>query len=343
MAPRCWQWPVFSFKGCSHPAAASLQLLLAGDIETNPGPYTCPICDTRITSSRAGGGSVCCNSCKRWIHLRCTTLNTLTDYTRNWTCLLCHNTHPQQAPTPQAPPVRPTQLTTRTGPQTQLPTPPTPPPPTNNHQTPPPNRPRNPTDNTNIPRNERRNINILQLNIDGIRNKHMELKHFMHQHRIHIAMIQETKLKHTHRTPNIPNYTAIRQDRQHGEGGGLITYIHHNTPYIESTEHIRTLTQVDRHTELQAFEIKTGHNKQITLINTYIPPEHSPGLPVNYTITLQALNNLPNILLGGDFNAKHTDWYTPQDNTQRGEEICAQLDQLYILNNTDTHSTSSKL
>ena len=166
----------------------------------------------------------------------------------------------------------------------------------------------------------------------------MELKHFMHQHRIHIAMIQETKLKHTHRTPNIPNYTAIRQDRQHGEGGGLITYIHHNTPYIESTEHIRTLTQVDRHTELQAFEIKTGHNKQITLINTYIPPEHSPGLPVNYTITLQALNNLPNILLGGDFNAKHTDWYTHQDNTQRGEEICTQLDQLYILNNTDTHT-----
>ena len=94
VAPRCWQWPVFSFKGCSYPAAAFLQLLLAGDIETNPGPYTCPICDTHITSSRAGGGSVCCNSCRRWIHLRCTTLNTLTDYTRNWTCLLCHNTHP---------------------------------------------------------------------------------------------------------------------------------------------------------------------------------------------------------------------------------------------------------
>ena len=73
-------------------------------------------------------------------------------------------------------------------------------------------------------------------------------------------MIQETKLNHTHRTPNIPNYTAIRQDRQHGEGGGLITYMHHNTPYIEQTQQIRTLTQVNRHTEIQAFKIKAGYN-----------------------------------------------------------------------------------
>lgn len=202
----------------------------------------------------------------------------------------------------------------------------------NNHLNAPQHNPRNTS------RNNKRNINILQLNIDGIRNKHLELKHFLHKHKIHIAIIQETKLRHTHKTPNIPNFTAIRQDRQHGEGGGLITYIHHNLSYIEKTQHIRTITQVDRHTELQAFNIKTGHNKHITIINTYIPPEHSPGLPANYMIRLQALNTLPNILLGGDFNAKHTDWYIHQDSTQRGRDICTQLDQLYILNNTNSHT-----
>ena len=181
-------------------------------------------------------------------------------------------------------------------------------------------------------------MNILQLNIDGIRNKFLELKHYMHKHKFHIAILQETKLKHTQKTPRIPNYTAIRQDRQHGEGGGLITYINHNISYIEKTQHIRTLIQADRHTELQAFNIKTGHNKHITIINTYIPPEHSPGLPAHYTVRLQELNTLPDILLGGDFNAKHTDWYAHQDITQRGTDIITQLDQLYILNNTEMHT-----
>ena len=169
MAPRSWQWPVFSTKGYRSPASVSLQLLLAGDIETNPGPHTCPICTTRITASRAGGGSVCCNSCGRWIHLRCTTLNTLTDYTINWNCYLCHSTRNQQAPIPQASPVRPAQpaattATTNspaTGPQTQIPNHPTSPT-TNNPRTTPPNRLTNPTQRTNILRNERRNINILR-------------------------------------------------------------------------------------------------------------------------------------------------------------------------------------
>ena len=350
--PSCWLWPVFSLMGYRNPATVPLQLLLAGDIETNPGPYTCPICSTQRTSSRAGGGSVRCSSCGEWIHLRCTTLNRSSNYTMNWICTPCQNTYTQQASTPHASPIRPTQhiaanqtqdpmtqpptqpqsphtpIHSPTSPQTRLPQP-------HNRHTP---SPTHNTRNNNIPRNERRNINVLQLNIDGLRNKHIALKHFLHKHRIHIALIQETKLKHTHKTPTIPNYTPIRQDRQHGEGGGLITYIHHNISYIEKTQHIRTLTHADRHTELQAFYIKTGHDKQITIINTYIPPEHSPGLPPNYTIRLHSLNTLQDILLGGDFNAKHTDWYTQQTNTQRGEEICTQLDQLHILNNTDSHT-----
>ena len=68
--------------------------------------------------------------------------------------------------------------------------------------------------------NRQKAINISQCNINDKR-KHQELKHFMHYHNIHIGIIQETELQYRHKTPTIPNYTAIRYDRQHGQGGGL--------------------------------------------------------------------------------------------------------------------------
>ena len=64
------------------------------------------------------------------------------------------------------------------------------------------------------------NINILQLNIVGIRNKIEQLTHFMHTNNKHITLLQETKLRQTHKTP-------LRRDRRQGEGGGLITFIRH--------------------------------------------------------------------------------------------------------------------
>lgn len=147
---------------------------------------------------------------------------------------------------------------------------------------------------------------------------------------------------HTYTTPSIPNYTTVRQDRHHAKVEGPITYIHHSISYIEKTQHIRTLAQVDRHTELQAFMIKTNYNKHITLINTCIPPEHSSGIPANYTWRLLGLNPLPNINLGEISMPKHR-LVRPINHvqTQKGTEISTQLDQLYILNNTDIHLTSS--
>ncbi|KAF2365318.1 Reverse transcriptase domain [Trinorchestia longiramus] len=145
----------------------------------------------------------------------------------------------------------------------------------------------------------------------------MELQHYMLKHHIHVALIQETKLQHQHRTSTIPNYSVIRQDRQHGEGGELITYIHHNINYIDMSWTTHNLLRINRHTERQSFELETGTNNDITTINAYIPPDTSLTLPAGYKPNLHALNTHRNIILCGDFDIKHCSWFTQQQNNTR--------------------------
>jgi len=58
-----------------------LIIILAGDIETNPGPraaniFPCGLCDRPVTWSREG---ICCDNCSIWHHRSCIELCT-TDY-----------------------------------------------------------------------------------------------------------------------------------------------------------------------------------------------------------------------------------------------------------------------
>ena len=63
------------------------------------------------------------------------------------------------------------------------------------------------------------NIVILQININGIRNKIDELKNLVHNTQPDIITIQETKLTQKTKTPKIPHYTTIRTDREPTRGG----------------------------------------------------------------------------------------------------------------------------
>ena len=76
-------------------------ILLAGDVETNPGPiYICDLCTNHITNRQT---SILCNSTPpHWIHKNCTN-TTLAQYRGNphWTCHFTqsvprqpHNLHP---------------------------------------------------------------------------------------------------------------------------------------------------------------------------------------------------------------------------------------------------------
>ena len=176
-------------------------------------------------------------------------------------------------------------------------------------------------------------MNILQLNVDHLWAKSAQLGDFIHKHNIHIALIQETKLRHRDTTPTFPNYSHIRTDRPDGQGGGLISYIHKDILYRDTTQTTQSLFQNDTTLEIQSLSVNSGHKQELNLFNLYIPPV-SDTVPGHYKPQLLPLTQIPNTIIAGDFNAKNTAWYTQNTDDPRGIEIESQTNNMYILNDT---------
>ena len=62
-----------------------------------------------------------------------------------------------------------------------------------------------------------RGLRVLQLNINGLRNKTSELSCILAEYQIDVALIQETKLDQITRDPSIPGYSMVRKDRDSNE------------------------------------------------------------------------------------------------------------------------------
>ena len=114
-----------------------------------------------------------------------------------------------------------------------------------------------------------RNLIILQVNINGLRNKLEELKLFIQDTHSDIITIQETKLTPKAQTPKIHNFTAVHTDRFHNAGGGLITLIRYNTRF--TTTDIPSAINT-HNTELQMVKVHINNTKHITIANIHIPP-----------------------------------------------------------------------
>ena len=140
-------------------------------------------------------------------------------------------------------------------------------------------------------------LKILQLNINGIKNKLTELTNFIYNHNIKVVVLQETKLSPNSNTPSIPNFTLIRRDREK-EGGGLAIFIHKSIQFTD-IPNIHT----DNHTEAIAIEIGN-----ISLINIYIPPTSS--CESGYQPTLQPYFSHGDALILGDINAHDQLWHS---------------------------------
>ena len=65
----------------------------------------------------------------------------------------------------------------------------------------------------------------------GIGSKQTELSIFLEAHNVKVAAIQESKLTAKSRSPNIQNYTVVRQDRRLGPGGCLLFFIHNSVSF----------------------------------------------------------------------------------------------------------------
>jgi len=174
-----------------------------------------------------------------------------------------------------------------------------------------------------------KNLKILQLNINGIKNKITELRHFLNEEDIDVAVIQETKLHPSSKTPSIPNYSFTRQDRQISNlnksktiGGGLITYIKQNIPYTKTASY--TLPDI----ESQTITLPLTQSKNLIITNLYIP-QRNPTTNLqtedaNISTFFNRLTNIPNSLIAGDINAHSQLWHSPTPD-HRGDVITSLL------------------
>ncbi|KAH7716799.1 hypothetical protein AAVH_15748 [Aphelenchoides avenae] len=99
--------------------------------------------------------------------------------------------------------------------------------------------------------NTPRDFAVLQLNVNGLKNKAKELEALLTERNILVAVLQETKLGPKQKTPKFSNYTIVRKDRT-THGGGLAILVHHRLVFTE-----RALVEVpgDAHLEQMAVDL----------------------------------------------------------------------------------------
>ena len=173
-------------------------------------------------------------------------------------------------------------------------------------------------------------LRILQWNADGLKSKSDELAIQLKSLDIDIAVIQETWLSSSDRTPVIPNYGAIREDRRANiKRGGLIFYIKKSLPY-DAAGYITNLGH-----EISKIRVRLARNKWLSLTNLYIPPPHSIGQEIKFDPNL--IPHSASSIICGDFNAHHPTWDNIQPEDKRGNQLFewASANNLTVLNNSE--------
>ena len=146
---------------------------------------------------------------------------------------------------------------------------------------------------------------ILQFNANGIGNKQVELGEFLEQHKVKVAVIQESKLTLNFRTPNIQNFTTVRKDRHRSQGGGLLTLIHKSIQFSRRPD--SPDNRAGPHLEELSITAKLG-NTYLIITKVYIPPACS--CTGGHNPSLDHLMMTTDILILGNFNAHHSSWYS---------------------------------
>jgi hypothetical protein len=139
----------------------------------------------------------------------------------------------------------------------------------------------------------------------------------------------------TSKTPILPNYTPIRLDRTHREGGGLITYIRNDITFTNITIPPNINKQT---TEVQTTKIHLSNHKHIHITNIYIPPRdcNTPNTDNDITNCLIYSTSLTNSIITADINAHHRAWYSPTTD-HRGTLIAdIVLNSNHLILNQDT-------
>ena len=146
-------------------------------------------------------------------------------------------------------------------------------------------------------------FNVLQLNANRIGKK------------VKVAVIQVSKLSPKSKNPCIQNYTTVRKDHSHGQGGGLLIFIHSSITFSKQPSSPESLS--DPQLEELSIKAELGNTKLI-ISNVYIPPASSSSN--GYHSSIEHFLTAPDTLILDDFNAHHPSWYSRSTDT-RGRKM----------------------
>ena len=182
-----------------------MHVTVSGDIELNPGPTNCSVCNKVIARNHR---ALSCDQCTLWCHMKCGQVK-LRKYKRlqqmdqfNWVCPACFLT---ALPFADAQTLNTSNLSN-----------------TSANSLPEFIKSRNDDD---------REILIMHLNISGIQNKFEEVKQLMKEFKAQVLFLTETKIDATYPTAQfkISGYDIYRNDRTKG-GGGIMAFVSSRTP-----------------------------------------------------------------------------------------------------------------
>ena len=142
----------------------------------------------------------------------------------------------------------------------------------------------NTTDTTQVQRPSSKseiNIIILQIIINGIKNKLDGHKLLIYNTHPDVISIQEIKFTPKSKTTQVYNFTTMRTDRLHKAWGGFITFLRDNITFTTTDIPVTISTYI---TELQMVKVHMNNNKHITIVNMYN----------NYTSSRQHIHVLQN-------------------------------------------------
>ena len=158
----------------------------------------------------------------------------------------------------------------------------------------------------------------------------MELKDFLAENDIHLALIQESKLRSNSKTPTFPGYSSLRRDRSDGGGGGLLTLISKSISFTNTTDQTIAALPQDSTLEIQSVKARIN-NFDYSLYNIYVPPASSCSR--GYRPDISNLTSPQKTIIAGDFNAHDPTWLHSQSEDPRGTRLLSQLENMTVMNN----------
>ena len=274
----------------------SLFLLMAGDIESNPGPrkpkYPCGVCSAAVKSSDP---AVCCDQCGMWLHNRCSGLSPhmyeLMKHTSGtWICPSCgmpsfsSSLFSASIDTSNSFNVLETDV---------LPKP--------QHSSTP---SKVTSHNTGVDRNK---IKVISVNVNSLRGKTLLMEDLIFEQDPDVILCQETKLDSSVANAELfPSaYTVFRKDRTLSGGGVCVA--------VKS--HLQAIQCHDLENELEALwiQLQTSDHQPLYLCSFYRPPDKGTEYTSLLRFPLEVIstrhrNQPPLVVLAGDFNYHSINW-----------------------------------